>query len=151
VGWSFSENVQGTGTEKIALSTTTTNGTTDLIQVFSRVAGTPAPAIDDVQTLTMNATGGTYVLSLPGRGGPTIPLRYNARGEEVRAALQFALEGNINKTDVEVAKYGNTYIIYFEGQLRDQNGGSPIPLLVADTTGLTTPAGVAPLVIATRM
>src|SRR5262249_11882597 len=31
VGWSFSENVQGTGTEKIALSTTTTNGTTDLI------------------------------------------------------------------------------------------------------------------------
>ena len=118
---------------------TTTNaaGSTALIQIFSREPGSPNPPIDDVQTLTINATGGTYTLALPGRGGATNPIPFDASAERVRSELQFAMEANINKTDVEVAKYGNTYIIYFEGQLRDQNGGSPIPLLIANATNLT--------------
>src|SRR5262249_54019029 len=48
-----------------------TAGSTTLIQVFSRNPGQASTPIDDVQTLTMNATDGTYKLALPGRGGFT--------------------------------------------------------------------------------
>ena len=95
-------------------------------------------------TATGNAAGATFTLSLPGFGVPAT-LRYDASAEEVRAALQFALEGNTNKTDLEVTKYGNAYIIAFQGQLRDVNNGNPIPLLKATTTGAISVA------IATRM
>jgi hypothetical protein len=121
--------------------------------VFTRVNGQINPPINDVQAVTINATGGTFTLSLAGRGSATAALNYDASAEEVRAALQLALEGgNLGKTDLEVQRYGNVYLIGFEGQLRDVSGGSPIPLLTANTSGLTgTPASLAPVTIATRM
>src|SRR5262249_22694166 len=99
-------------------------------------------ALNDVQVFTVNATDGFFSLSMAGRGMETAPIRWDASAEEVRAALQFALERNIIKTDVEVARYGNTYIVSFEGQLRDVSGGSPIPLMVANTT---PGSGITPL------
>ena len=126
---------------------------TGTASVSTRINGQILPAINDVQAITVNATGGTFTLSLAGHGNATAALRYDASAEEVRAALQLALEGgNLGKTDLQVQRYGNVYLIGFEGQLRDVNGGSPIPLLTATTSQLTgTPAALAPLTIATRM
>jgi RTX calcium-binding nonapeptide repeat (4 copies) len=133
------------------------SGQSTLVQINTRTNGQAAIPINDVQTVTVNATGGFFALSLAGHGVETAPLRYDASAEEVRAALQFALEGNTNKTDLEVSKYRNVYIIAFQGQLRDVNNGNPIPLLTVDTTppapqGKSTPQPLQGTIsVATRM
>jgi hypothetical protein len=123
-------------------------GQSALIKINTRTNGEAAIPINAVQTVTVsptgNAAGATFTLSLPGFGVPAT-VRYDSSAEEVRAALQFALEGNISKTDLEVAKYGNVYVIAFQGQLRDVNNGNPIPLLKVATTGAISAA------ITTRM
>jgi hypothetical protein len=105
--------------------------------------GTPA---DEVQTITIDATGGTFTVAFTFEGltdtTPAIP--YNASA----AALQTALENlrSIKAGNVTVTKLGSVFTITFTGDLAKAN----VPQLVTDAANLTggaataTPATVTP-------
>ncbi|MGP0628314.1 LEPR-XLL domain-containing protein [Nitrospina sp. 32_T5] len=116
--------------------------------VHTRVDGDAANAVNDMQQLTVNATGGTYTLSLLGR--TTDPIAYDASAEVVRKALQVLVADDDTeefKTDVTVDKFGRTYLIGFQGKLNELNGRPGVELLVVNGSGLT--GGEAD--VATRM
>ena len=83
--------------------------------------GTTVP-INDVQVLTVNATGGTYSLSLLNGILNTASIAFDASSEVVRQAIQDAIaQGDVFaalKFDVTVEKYANVYVIGFQGCLR---------------------------------
>jgi len=84
---------------------------------------------DEVQTVTVTATGGTFTLEYDGQ--TTSALAYNASAATVATALK-ALS-NIGDNDVSVTKSGTTYTVAFIGALADTN----VPALIADGTSLT--------------
>jgi hypothetical protein len=87
-------------------------------------------AVNEVQSETVTATGGTYTLTWPnGENGPetTTALAYNAAAATIQAALR-ALPG-IGSTGVTVTGTG-PYTITFGGTL----AGTPVPQLVVDAT-----------------
>ncbi len=117
-------------------------------------------AIDDVQVLTMAATGGTYTLSLlltnPNHTVVTAPIAWDATADVVRQALQNAIVANdprlVFKFDVMVDRYRDglnrfVYVIDFQGNLRQNNGGIGANFLTLGGSGLT--GGAAS--VATRM
>jgi hypothetical protein len=97
--------------------------------------GTSVDPVDAIQILTVQATGGSYTLTL--NGHTTAPILWNAPATgvgSVQAALG-AIGGGIANFDVQRA--GGTYRIHFQNGL----GGQVVPLLVTDPTGLTNGAG----------
>ncbi len=91
-------------------------------------------ARNDLQTLTIDATGGTFTLEF---GGTTTgALAHNATADEVRDALQ-RLVGSQFADDIAVGRFGTAYHIRFQGILRQLMGGSGAGFMKVDATGLT--------------
>lgn len=112
--------------------------------------------MDDVQVLTVDATGGTYKLRLdvPSIQNTieTVDIASDATAEVVRQALQNALAIQLTdattvdelsdkpeafKNDFRVMRRGNTYVIGFQGVVRQIQGGPGVSLLRVDATNLT--------------
>lgn len=87
---------------------------------------------DTVQTVTVTATGGTFIIRFQSQ--PTTPIAYNATTSAVQAAL-LALP-NMGATDVAVTGTAGAYTLTFSG---DDSA-----LVVADGTALT---GTTPSVV----
>jgi Ca2+-binding RTX toxin-like protein len=121
--------------------------------VTTRVQGTANPKLNDAQVLTVNATGGTFTLSLLS-GTPeqltTRPLPFDASAEVIRQAIQDAAAAAVAPGDtfepqkfaVTVDKYGSVYVIAFQGRLRQVDGGPGVDLLKVNVAGLVGTASV---------
>ncbi len=105
-------------------------------------APTGIPA-SEVQTITINATGGTFTstFAFEGKTGTTGALAYNAAAAVVQAALE-ALD-SIGTGNVSVGLVGSVYTITFQGDLQKAN----MPALTTNAAGLT--GGAATAVVAT--
>lgn len=92
-----------------------------------------ASVVNEVQTLTITATGGTYTISytdpISGVVKTTASLAYNANAAAIAAALNAA--GVLGTSGVGVS---GTYVITFSGTLYS---GKPQNLLTVDTSLLT--------------
>ena len=99
------------------------------------------PGTNEVQTLTIDATGGTYTLSFGGQ--TTSALAYNA----INTTIQTALRGlsSIGGTNVAVTGSG-PFTITFSGTLANTD----VALITADSTSLTGNTHTASLVEATH-
>lgn len=89
----------------------------------------------EVQTITIDATGGTFTISFDGE--TTTALAYNASAATVQAALE-ALS-NIDPGDVTVALATLVYTITFAGKYRQLN----VPALTTGAGSLTGGASTA--------
>lgn len=113
----------------------------DLVYVKADNTLTTNAITDEIETLTVSATGGTYKLTYSGQETGTI--NHNAAPATVQTALE-ALS-NIAPGDVTVtggvgnAGGTNPYVITFGGALKDAN----ITQITADSTSLTGGAGTA--------
>jgi VCBS repeat-containing protein len=109
--------------------------------VSSRVAGTSATKVNDMQVVTVNATGGSYKLSLLGGTVVTAAIPYDASADVVQQALQAAIAvqnpARQSETDVLVTRYANVYLVAFQATLGRFNTGAGVDLLQADTSNLT--------------
>jgi Ca2+-binding RTX toxin-like protein len=109
--------------------------------------------VNQVQVLTVDATGGSYQLTIHVPGvvqAPftTDPIAFDASADEVRRALQhalaFALTGadpvttvpEAFKSDFSVVRVDDTYIIGFQGKTRSIDAGSGVSFLVVDESDL---------------
>lgn len=91
---------------------------------------------DEVQTLTIDATGGTFTLTFDGE--TTDPIAENAAAATVQTALENL--SNLNPDDVTVTgSAGGPYTITFGGDYAGRN----VPELTADDAELTGGAGTA--------
>ena len=118
------------------------------VSAGTRVNGNAGNAVNDVQTLTVDATGGTYTITVFGR--TTHAIAFDASAERVRKALQLAVADDKFeevKTDVTVDKYGNVYVIGFQGKLRELGDAKGVGFMTVDTSGLTGGS----VAVATRM
>lgn len=102
-------------------------------------------AVNEVQTLTILANGGTYTLTYDGE--TTTPLAYNASAATIQTALR-ALS-NIGATDVNVSGTGTTRTITFVNALAATDvvliasGGDVIDSAVVNVPGkVTAPSAV---------
>ncbi|MEX2645398.1 MAG: choice-of-anchor D domain-containing protein [Gaiellaceae bacterium] len=142
----------GAGTDNITVTSDTSklnqilglltvSGDTPRADVLTLAKGSPADlaaavnAVDEIQQVTIDATGGTYTLSLGGY--TTAPIAYNASALAVKNALE-ALT-SIGVGNVKVSKAGSAYRITFIGSL----AGTDVALLAANSSGLTNGAGVS--------
>jgi hypothetical protein len=99
---------------------------------------------NEVQTVTVTATGGTFILSLVTDAGTvtTVPIAFDASAAIVANAINTAINdaGYYGTGNVAVVKAGNVYTVTFGGKLAAVN----MPLFTADATALTgVGAGVA--------
>lgn len=116
------------------------------VTVSTRVHGNDDRPVNDVQALTVNATSGSYTLTVFGR--TTGPIAFDASAEAVRKALQLAVADDKFeevKTDVTVDKYGSVYVIGFQGKLRELGDAVGVDFM---TVANSTNGSVA---VATRM
>ncbi|MGI8996773.1 MAG: hypothetical protein ACR2GW_08910, partial [Pyrinomonadaceae bacterium] len=92
--------------------------------------GTPA---DEVQTITVTATGGTFTIAFTFEGltETTPALAFNATAAVVKAALENLR--SIKPGNVTVALSGGVYTVTFVGDLAKAN----VPALVVDGAALT--------------
>lgn len=97
---------------------------TDIVVNLATGGGT-----NEVQTLTVLATGGSFVLSFKGTATGTLP--YNVSDTDLQAALESV--PTIGSGNVDVSASANIYTITFQGDLAATN----VPLLVADGNRLT--------------
>ena len=127
-----------------------------LVEAMRVQQGTTTPANTIQQTLTVDATGGTFVLHFarPNSDGVlqdvhTAAIKFNASAGELRAAISAVLNPNGAVWDVnappsfrpftdniQVTKHGSTFLLTFQGanlDLHDQLG-----VLRVDASGLTT-------------
>jgi Ca2+-binding RTX toxin-like protein len=117
----------------------TVSGDTPRADVLTLAKGSAANvaaainAVNEIQQVTIDATDGTYTLSL--FDDTSDPIQWNATADEVEDALE-ALDG-VEPGDVEVHKAGFVYRITFLGLL----AGQDIPLLASNSSGLTNGAG----------
>lgn len=106
-------------------------------------APTGGPAADEVQTLTIDATGGTFIATVPAydglAGGPTSAIAWNATAAQLRAAL----ERIVGSGNVAVTKAGNVFTITFRNSL----GSFIMPAITTNAGGLT--GGAQTAVVAT--
>lgn len=104
--------------------------------------GTPA---DEQQTVTIDATGGTFTLSFAfeGLAGTTAAIAHNATAATVQAALE-ALD-SIGAGGVSVTKAGSVFTVAFIGRLAKAN----VAPMTANASALTGGAGTA--VVATTV
>lgn len=87
------------------------------------------PATNEVQTITMSATGGTFTLTVGGE--TTAALAYNATNTDVRDAL-LAL-GSVDTGDIAVSGSVGTYVLTYGADY----AGRQVPLAVIDSSSLT--------------
>jgi hypothetical protein len=104
------------------------------------VAGAPTGATAD-KVITVSVTGtGSYILTLPAYDGygaqPTTPIPHTATAAQFKYALE-SLD-NIGYGNTTVTLVGGVYTVTFVGK----RGAAPIPLLVADSTGMVGGAAV---------
>ncbi len=129
--------------ENLGGSTSTGTG---VVAVTTRVEGSATP-VNDMQYLNVNATGGTYTLSLINGQITTGAIRHDATADELRRAIQAAFAGTdpfrAVLFDVTVDRYGSVYAIGFQGALRALNGGPGADLLHANTSLLTGTVAIA--------
>lgn len=93
-------------------------------------------AINEIQTITITADGGTFTLDFDGE--ETSALAHDATALQVQTALR-ALDG-IGATDVAVTgNAGGPYTVTFGGAL----AGTNVPELIGDATSLTQGTGTA--------
>lgn len=85
--------------------------------------------VNEVQTLGVDATGGTYTLTFNGQ--TTAALAYNADASAIETALRGL--SSINGANVNVAPAGPVLTITFVGTLAAQN----VSAITADSTSLT--------------
>lgn len=105
-------------------------------------AGAPTDGVDEVETLTVDAGGGTYTLTFGGQ--TTAAIAFDATAAQVQAALR-ALS-TIGSAGVTVTgDAGGPYTITFAGAL----SGLPQTDITADDTNLTGGAGTAVIAEAT--
>jgi Ca2+-binding RTX toxin-like protein len=147
------QNIRGEDGGDVMATVTTRSNDTDL-----RVR-------NDMQTLTVDATSGTYTLTVEYRvfdaatndfvpeSRTTDPIPFDADADTVRRALQVAVADSVVeefKNDISVSKVGNVYVIGFQGKLRklinEGEAGQGVGFLKADTSLL-----VGEVAIATRM
>jgi hypothetical protein len=126
----------------------------DIVSFASPTNLAPNTPTNEVQQLTVDATGGTFTLSFPKTqgvcdgSGPTAPLPFNATAAEVQAALA-ALPECINESNVTVTGgpgSASPYVVTFIGSLK----AFPLPLLSADSSSLTGGTATAKLSETTR-
>ncbi|MDX6471351.1 MAG: large repetitive protein, partial [Gaiellaceae bacterium] len=105
--------------------------------------GTSVDAVDEIQLLTVDATGGTFTLTftLGGVSQTTAAIAAGASAAAVAAALSalpliHAVDSALLPA-VDVRKAGTVYRVHFQNGL----GGQTIPLLIADPTLLLNGAG----------
>lgn len=112
----------------------------DVDFVFNSVpVVTTATGTNEIQTVTVDATGGTFKLSYENVQTGTIAENASA------ATVETALEGlsSIGAGNVDVTgSAGGPYTVTFQGELKYRN----VPMLVGDATGLT--GGASTVVIA---
>jgi Ca2+-binding RTX toxin-like protein len=97
-------------------------------------------ARNDLQTLTIEATGGSFKLQV---GGVTTgAIAYNATAAELREALQRLLPDRF-ADDIAVARYGNVYHVLFQGLLRTVMNGPGTGFLKVDASELDGAAHLA--------
>ena len=126
------------------------NSDVDISKFTLDASGLSAPfvnAVNEIQQVTVNATGGTFLLALPDAANPAIthytnPLAYNIEADDLQFAFQSLVEtayAGISGTtpDVEVTKASSVYRITFVDEL----GAMDIPLLAANENGLTNGRG----------
>lgn len=126
-----------TGGAGTATPSTTTEGVEEVVEVV---------AVNEVQTLTVTANGGTYTLDYDGE--VTTDIAYNAAAATIQTALR-AL-GNIGATDVTVTgSAGGPYTITFLNTLAATDvvliaaGGDVVDTAVVNVPGkVTAPSGV---------
>ncbi len=95
---------------------------------------------NEVQTITIDATGGTFIVQMVFEGVTyrSAPIAWNASAVTVAAALNKMFEG-FGATTVAVGKVGLVYTITFQNAL----GFAPMALMTTIVTGLTGGAGTA--------
>jgi hypothetical protein len=91
-------------------------------------------AVDEIQQLTISATGGTFTISFGDE--ETADVAYNASGSAVESALESL--SNIEVADVSVSGNG-PYVITFAGQYADTD----LDEITINTSGLTGPSPAA--------
>ncbi|MFT7227617.1 MAG: hypothetical protein ACI8PW_000192, partial [Methylophilaceae bacterium] len=109
------------------------------VSISTKRQGSTQPNIGNVQTFSVNATGGKFALTLNvldefDQSQTTIAIDYNATAEEVRTALDPILNPNGSMLDpenprndnsrpytnnVSVTKVDNTFMIAFQGEYKD--------------------------------
>lgn len=99
-------------------------------------SGTPA---DEVQTITIDATGGTFTITFAFEGltGTTPALAWNAPAASVQAALEKL--DSIGKGNVTVGLVGLVYTLTFAGKLAKAN----VSAVTTNAASLTGGAGTA--------
>lgn len=103
---------------------------------YVEYGGATPEAADEVQTVTIDATGGTFTLTVLGE--TTEAIAFDATGPTVKAAIVAAIPA-ATSDDFGVSKSGSVYTITFKGQYGSKNQA-------AITTGagsLTGGAGTA--------
>lgn len=96
----------------------------------------------DIQTITINATGGTFTITFDGQ--TTTALAYNASAAAVQAALE-ALS-NIAPGDVSVGLTGAVYTLTFSPGFY---AGGTVPTVTTNAASLTGGAGTAAVAVIT--
>jgi hypothetical protein len=92
----------------------------------------PLAGVDEVQSVTVTATGGAFTLSFEGAATGEIP--FNASAGEVQAALEGI--GKLGAGQVSVGgEAGGPWSVQFTGA----QGGQDVPELAAEAGGLTGP------------
>ena len=104
-----------------------------LAKGFAAIPAESVAKVDEIQQLTIDATGGTFTLALGGfvtRRSPTTPLLRPSRPRSRRCS-------SVGVGNVQVRKAGSVYRVTFVGTL----AGSDVALLSANGSGLTNGAG----------
>jgi hypothetical protein len=99
---------------------------------------------DEVEAITVNATGGTFTVSYGAE--TTAPINYNASAKEVQEALEAlpALKGNVKVTGGPGGEGGGTpYTLTFEGALAEQ----AITPVTTNRSALTGGAKLASVIV----
>lgn len=141
-----SETIDGIAGQKILqpgtvlAKITTAAGTStsdDVGKVGPFVKGDVVAAVNEVQTVVVDATGGTWTLTLEGE--VTAAIAANATGAVVQTALENL--SNLSPGDLAVVRSGSansyTYTITFAGA----RAGQDVPALTGDAGSLTGGAG----------
>jgi hypothetical protein len=100
---------------------------------------------DEVESITVNATGGTFTISYGAE--TTAPIKYNATALEVQEALQALPAVKVGNVKVEGGPGGEggatPYVLTFEGELREK----PITPVTTDRSALTGGAMLATVIV----
>ena len=126
--------------EQLGGGAATVNGTAT-VHTRSNISDTPTQ-VDQIQILTVDATGGSYRLTFHVNGVTfqTDPIPFNAGAEQLRQIIQNAIAAGetndpflraylVDKLDVTVDRYPsgylaqNIYVLHFQGELRRESFG----------------------------